>query len=50
MASELKGMLGSTSIVTGEHVMPAYGGDEYSFLRKVITPIYNVIEKVQKSD
>ena len=46
MASELKGMLGSTSIVTGEHVMAAYGGDEDSFLRKVITPIYNVMEKV----
>ena len=46
MASELNGMLGSTSNVTGGYVMPAYGGGEDSFLRKVITPIYNVIEKV----
>lgn len=45
MAQELHGMLASTSIVTGENIMPAYGGDEDSFLRKVITPIYTVIEE-----
>jgi hypothetical protein len=47
MAYELYGMLaGNVSSVTGENVKPAYGGDEESFLRKVVTPIYNVIKEV----
>lgn len=47
MAFELYGMLaGSVSPTTGENVKPAYGGDEEAFLRKVVTPIYNVIAKV----
>ncbi|XP_057838272.1 callose synthase 3 isoform X2 [Cryptomeria japonica] len=46
MAYELYGMLaGNVSSTTGEHIKPAYGGDEESFLRKVVTPIYHVIEK-----
>ncbi|KAH7445509.1 hypothetical protein KP509_01G012300 [Ceratopteris richardii] len=44
MASELHGMVdGNVSSVTGENVKPAYGGDENSFLQKVVTPIYEVI-------
>ncbi|KAL7158225.1 hypothetical protein ABFS83_02G128600 [Erythranthe nasuta] len=44
MAFELYGMLaGSVSPMTGENIKPAYGGEEEVFLRKVITPIYNVI-------
>lgn len=47
MAYELYGMLaGSVSPLTGENVRPAYGGDEEVFLRKIVTPIYNVIAKV----
>lgn len=47
MAYELHGLLaGNISIVTGENIKPSYGGDNESFLRKVITPIYQVIEKV----
>ena len=47
MAYELHGLLaGNVSIVTGENIKPSYGGDDESFLRKVITPIYHVIEKV----
>lgn len=47
MAYELHGLLaGNVSIVTGENIKPSYGGDDESFLRKVITPIYRVIEKV----
>lgn len=45
MAGELQGMLGSPSVVTGEFIMPAYGGAEHSFLRKIVTPIYEAIEK-----
>ncbi|PWA63034.1 glycosyl transferase, family 48 [Artemisia annua] len=46
MAFELYGMLaGSVSSVTGENVKPAYGGEKEAFLRKVVTPIYNTIEK-----
>ncbi|KAL3622395.1 Callose synthase 1 [Castilleja foliolosa] len=49
MAFELYGMLaGSVSPRTGEHVKPAYGGDEEAFLRKVVTPIYNIIAKEAK--
>lgn len=47
MAYELHGLLaGNVSIVTGENIKPSYGGDDESFLRKVITPIYKVIDKV----
>lgn len=47
MAFELYGMLaGNVSPTTGENVKPAYGGDEEAFLKKVVTPIYNVIAKV----
>ncbi|TVU27587.1 hypothetical protein EJB05_19078 [Eragrostis curvula] len=46
MAFELYGMLaGNVSPTTGEHVKPAYGGEEEAFLKKVVTPIYKVIEK-----
>ncbi|KAL2528115.1 Callose synthase 5 [Forsythia ovata] len=45
MAYELHGLLaGNVSIVTGENIKPSYGGDDEAFLRKVITPIYRVIE------
>jgi len=48
MAFELYGMLaGNVSPTTGENVKPAYGGEEEAFLKKVVTPIYKVIEKVQ---
>ncbi|KAJ3672326.1 hypothetical protein LUZ60_007047 [Juncus effusus] len=51
MASELYGMLaGNVSPMTGENIKPAYGGDEEAFLRKVVTPIYNVIrEEAERS-
>ncbi|XP_019437222.1 PREDICTED: callose synthase 5-like [Lupinus angustifolius] len=46
MAYELHGLLaGNVSIVTGENIKPSYGGNDESFLRKIITPIYRVIEK-----
>uniref|UniRef100_A0A2P2MMM1 1,3-beta-glucan synthase n=1 Tax=Rhizophora mucronata TaxID=61149 RepID=A0A2P2MMM1_RHIMU len=46
MAFELYGVLaGNVSPMTGENVKPAYGGEEEAFLRKVVTPIYNVIAK-----
>ncbi|XP_021300964.1 callose synthase 5 [Herrania umbratica] len=46
MAYELHGLLaGNVSIVTGENIKPSYGGDDEAFLRKVITPLYCVIEK-----
>ncbi|XP_049933320.1 callose synthase 5-like [Nymphaea colorata] len=46
MAYELHGLLaGNVSIVTGENIKPSYGGDDESFLRKVITPLYRVIQK-----
>lgn len=46
MAFELYGMLaGNVSPMTGENVKPAYGGEEESFLRKVVTPIYTTIAK-----
>jgi len=48
MAYELHGLLaGNVSIVTGENIKPSYGGDDEAFLRKVITPLYRVIEKVR---
>lgn len=47
MAYELHGLLaGNVSIVTGENIKPSYGGDDEAFLRKVISPLYQVIEKV----
>ncbi|KAE9610232.1 putative 1,3-beta-glucan synthase [Lupinus albus] len=49
MAYELHGLLaGNVSIVTGENIKPSYGGDDEAFLRKVITPLYRVIEKEAK--
>ncbi|KAL8129308.1 hypothetical protein V2J09_018463 [Rumex salicifolius] len=46
MAFELYGMLaGNVSPTTGENVKPAYGGEDEAFLRKVVTPIYEVIQK-----
>ncbi|KAI3886354.1 hypothetical protein MKW92_039676, partial [Papaver armeniacum] len=46
MANELDGLLaGIISIVTGENIKPSYGGEDEAFLRKVITPIYRVIDK-----
>ncbi|KAF4374958.1 hypothetical protein G4B88_004709 [Cannabis sativa] len=51
MAFELYGMLaGNVSPMTGENVKPAYGGEEEAFLRKVVTPIYEVIaEEAERS-
>ncbi|XP_024996766.1 callose synthase 5-like [Cynara cardunculus var. scolymus] len=49
MAYELHGLLtGNVSVVTGENIKPSYGGDEEAFLRKVITPIYHVIDQETK--
>ncbi|KAI3924716.1 hypothetical protein MKW92_041149 [Papaver armeniacum] len=46
MANELDGLLAEIiSIVTGENIKPSYGGEDEAFLRKVITPIYCVIDK-----
>ncbi|MED6207969.1 Callose synthase 3 [Stylosanthes scabra] len=46
MAFELYGMLaGNVSPMTGENVKPAYGGEEEAFLKKVVTPIYDVIRQ-----
>ncbi|WZZ62199.1 hypothetical protein YC2023_062306 [Brassica napus] len=46
MAYELHGVLaGDVSMITGEKVVPAYGGGNETFLEKVVTPIYKVIEK-----
>ncbi|PPD69679.1 hypothetical protein GOBAR_DD33444 [Gossypium barbadense] len=46
MAHELHGLLaGNVSIVTGENIKPSYGGDDEAFLRKVVKPIYCVIER-----
>ncbi|KAI3952785.1 hypothetical protein MKW92_018143 [Papaver armeniacum] len=51
MAYELHGLLaGNVSIVTGENIKPSYGGEDEAFLRKVITPLYRVIDQeAQKS-
>ncbi|PQM43270.1 callose synthase 2 [Prunus yedoensis var. nudiflora] len=49
MAFELYGMLaGSVSPMTGEHIKPAYGGEDEAFLMKVVTPIYDTIAKEAK--
>ncbi|KAG9441282.1 hypothetical protein H6P81_017136 [Aristolochia fimbriata] len=46
MAYELHGLLaGNVSVVTGENIKPSYGGDDEAFLKKVVTPLYRVIEK-----
>ncbi|KAF8015337.1 hypothetical protein BT93_H0983 [Corymbia citriodora subsp. variegata] len=46
MSFEVHGTLECTvNSITGESVKPAYGGEEEAFLRKVITPIYEVIAK-----
>eukprot|EP01018_Ginkgo_biloba_P036440 Gb_08787 [translate_table: standard] len=51
MAYELHGMLaGNVSVVTGENIKPAYGGDEESFLRKVVTPLYHIVEEEAKKN
>ncbi|THU66917.1 hypothetical protein C4D60_Mb05t19230 [Musa balbisiana] len=50
MAYELQGLLtGNVSVVTGENIRPSYGGDDEAFLKKVISPIYHVIEKARRS-
>ncbi|XP_020577252.1 putative callose synthase 8 isoform X3 [Phalaenopsis equestris] len=51
MAYELYGVLSSAvSLNTGKKVVPAYGGQNESFLRNVVTPIYKVIyEEAQKN-
>lgn len=47
MVYELHGVLsGAISLTTWEKVMPAYGGEPESFLKNVVTPIYNVIKEV----
>ena len=47
VAFELYGMLtANVGSFTGEHIKPAYGGEHEAFLKKVVTPIYNVIAKV----
>lgn len=47
MAYELRGMLiGDVNPTTWEKVIPAYGGSSESFLKNVVTPIYNVIREV----
>ncbi|KAM6553831.1 hypothetical protein CsatB_014593 [Cannabis sativa] len=44
MAFELYGVLnGTMSPMTGEPTKPAYGGEKEAFLKKVVTPIYNII-------
>jgi callose synthase len=51
MSYELYGVLsGAVSLITGEKVRPAYGGDDESFLNDVVKPIYNVIfQEAQKN-
>ncbi|KAK2445017.1 callose synthase [Trifolium repens] len=45
MAYELHGLLaGNVSIVTGENIKPSYGGEDEAFLRRVVAPIYRVIQ------
>lgn len=36
----------NTQLVTGANILPMHEGDE-SFLREVVTPIYQVIRKVE---
>lgn len=51
MSYELYGVLsGAVSLITGEKVRPAYGGDDESFLKNVVKPIYNVVlQEAQKN-
>ncbi|KAJ1278745.1 hypothetical protein BS78_04G102300 [Paspalum vaginatum] len=51
MSYELYGVLsGAVSLITGEKVRPAYGGDDESFLNNVVKPIYDVIfQEAQKN-
>ena len=47
MSYELYGVLsGAVSLITGEKVRPAYGGEDESFLKNVVKPIYDVIFQV----
>lgn len=47
MSYELYGVLsGAVSLITGEKVRPAYGVADESFLKKVVTPIYEEIYAV----
>ncbi|KAL7612774.1 hypothetical protein Lser_V15G06702 [Lactuca serriola] len=49
MAYELQGLLaGNVTAVTAENIKPAYGNKDEAFLRKVITPIYQVIDTEAK--
>ncbi|KAI4333205.1 hypothetical protein L6164_018042 [Bauhinia variegata] len=49
MAFELHGVLaGDVSLMTGEPVKPAYGGEKEAFLMKVVKPIYDTIAKEAK--
>ncbi|KAJ8617503.1 hypothetical protein MRB53_013689 [Persea americana] len=49
MAYELHCHLaGNVGAMTGDSIKPSYGGDEEAFLRKVITPLYRVIDKEAK--
>ncbi|KAG2649829.1 hypothetical protein PVAP13_1NG133600 [Panicum virgatum] len=51
MSYELYGVLsGAVSLITGEKVRPAYGGEDESFLKNVVKPIYDVIfQEAQKN-
>lgn len=46
MAYELHSMLIDAVNMTGEKLMPAYGGESESFLNKIVSPIYKVIQEV----
>ncbi|KAL8135546.1 putative callose synthase 8 isoform X2 [Apium graveolens] len=51
MAYELHSMLIDAVSMTGEKLMPAYGGDSESFLKNIVSPIYKVIqEEAMKSN
>lgn len=46
MAYELHSMLIDAVSMTGEKLMPAYGGESESFLKNIVFPIYKVIQEV----
>lgn len=47
MAYELHSLLiDAVSMMTGEKVMPAYGGESESFLNNIVFPVYKVIQEV----
>lgn len=51
MAFELYGMLavaGNANPMPSDNIKPAYGGEEEAFLKKVVTPIYQIIAKVTR--